>query len=276
MSPMVRLRPTALPVRRAPGEVQFGMSPTNGIVLAGLTEAESELLMSLSASAGTARDVTLAERFGVPLERVVDFIGALQGNGLLVPEVIDAAAHRLCVPGRGTVVELVREHLTSAGVGILVNPDPTDHETTDLAVLCSRDAIAPDEGVVWQRARIAHLPVVLRDGEVIIGPLIHPGVSACLRCLDLHRRDRDHAWPRILSQISTPTSDLGSSVDALPAQAHTIAALVAMLAQESLATHQVAPGVSWQISLPWPEVRTRVWTPHPHCDCLSVAPLAHT
>ncbi|USQ77138.1 hypothetical protein [Ornithinimicrobium cryptoxanthini] len=274
MSPMVRLRPSALPVRRAPGEVQFGMSPTHGIVLAGLTESESELLLSLSESAGTARDVTLAERFGVPLERVVDFIGALRSNGLLVPDTIIAGTHRLCVPGRGIVVELVREHLQSTGVDMVVDPDPTDLAAADLAVLCGRDAIAPDEGAACQRARVTHLPVVLRDGEVIIGPLIHPGVSACLRCLDLHRCDRDQAWPRILSQITTPTSDLGISVDAVPAQANTVAALVAMLARESLTTPQVATGVSWQISLPWPEVRTRVWTPHPHCDCLRPAPSA--
>ena len=272
MSPMVRLRPTALPVRRAAGEVQFGMSPAHGIVLAGLTESESELLLSLSESAGTARDVTLAERFGVPLERVVDFIDALRSNGLLVPDTITAGTYRLCVPGRGIVVELVREHLEATGVDMVVEPDPTDPGAADLAVLCGRDAIAPDEGAAWQQARIAHLPVVLRDGEVIIGPLIHPGLSACLRCLDLHRRDRDRAWPRILSQITTPTSDLGISVDAVPAHANTVAALVAMLARESLTTEQVATGVSWQISLPWPEVRTRVWTAHPHCDCLRPAP----
>lgn len=271
MSPMVRLRPTALPVRRAPGEVQFGMSPTHGIVLAGLTESESELLLSLSESAGTARDVTLSERFGVPLERVVDFIGALRDHGLLVPDTISAGTHRVCVPGRGIVVDLVRERLESGG-DMVIDPDQTDLGAADLVVLCGRDAIAPHEGAACQRARTAHLPVVLRDGEVIIGPLIHPGVSACLRCLDLHRRDRDHAWPRILSQITTPSSDLGISVDAVPAQANAVAALVAMLARESLTTQQVTTGVSWQVSLPWPEVRTRVWTPHPHCDCLRPTP----
>lgn len=80
MSPMVRLRPTAHPVRRAPDQVQFGLSPSTGIVLAGLTEAESELLLSLAQSAGTARDVSLAERFAVPLARVREFIGVLRST----------------------------------------------------------------------------------------------------------------------------------------------------------------------------------------------------
>src|SRR5690606_18001219 len=107
--------------------------------------------------------------------------------------------------------------------------------------------------------------------EVVIGPLVHPGRSACLRCLDLHRRDRDSAWPRILSQVGSPTTDLSRSVDAPGPRARTIAALVSMMAKECLATPAAALGVAWQVSLPWPEVHTRVWEPHPHCDCAALA-----
>src|SRR5690606_37592759 len=236
MSPMVRLLPTAHPVRRAPDQVQFGLSPTTGIVLAGLTEAESELLLSLSQSAGTARDVSLAERFGVPLGRVREFVGALRSHDLLVPDTVATGAHRLVVPGRGTVIDLIREHVAAAETGDLVPDEPGVHPTVDLALVCSSGATAPDEGAVWQRAGTPHLPVVLRDHEVVIGPLVHPGRSACLRCLDLHRRDRDSAWPRILSQVGSPTTDLSRSVDAPGPRARTIAALVSMMAKECLAT----------------------------------------
>jgi bacteriocin biosynthesis cyclodehydratase domain-containing protein len=269
---MVRLRPAAHPVRRAPGEVQFGLSPTSGIVLAGLTEAECKLLLSLADTAGTARDVSLAERFGVPLHRVIELVAALRRHGLLVGEAAPAPARRICVPGRGSVVDLVREYLSAADVGVVIPAEAAVAAAVDLALVCSADAVAPDEGRVWQRVGTAHLPVVLRDGEVVVGPLVHPGRSACLHCLDLHRRDRDRAWPRILSQIGTPTRDLARAVDAPTAQARTVAALVAMLAQECLATPTAVLGVSWQVSLPWPEVRTRVWEPHPHCACLARRP----
>lgn len=268
MSPMLRLRPTARPVRRAADEVQFGLSPEHGIVLAGLTDSEADLLLSLAATSGTARDSTLSRRFDVPLPRVGELVEALRGHGLLVEAPPSPAPQEVsfAVVGRGTVVDRVREEL-DAGTVARVRPagdEPT--AAADLAILCARDAIPPDLGQAWHLAGVAHLPVVLRDGEVIIGPLVLPGASVCLRCLDLHRRDRDPAWPRILTQLTSTTSELTPAVDAPPAQTAVIAGLVLMLAQESLAS-RVEPGVSWQIALPTPAVRTRLWTPHPHCNC---------
>ena len=55
----------------------------------------------------------------------------------------------------------------------------------------------------------------------IVGPLVIPGRSACLHCLDLARAERDPAWPQVLAQIigrqpSTPACDcvLATSVAA--------------------------------------------------------------
>ena len=44
--------------------------------------------------------------------------------------------------------------------------------------------------------RIPHLPVRVRDGAGLVGPLVMPGVTSCLRCADLHRSDRDAALAR--------------------------------------------------------------------------------
>lgn len=269
MSSMVRLRPTARPVRRGAGEVQFGLSPDSGIVLAGLTEPETELLLSLARTSGTGRDVSLAQRFGVPLDRVEELVTALRGHGLLMtPTDTAAERHVVTICGRGTVVDRLREELGSGGLVEFTAPDVQPGSGgTSLAVLCARDAIAPDEGRVWQRAGTPHLPVVLRDEEVVIGPLVLPGHSPCLRCLDLHRRDRDSAWPRILTQLSCPPGDLVHPVDAPPAQASVISSLVHLMALESL-TSNALTGVSWQVSLRWPNVRTRSWDLHPQCECI--------
>ena len=270
---MVRLRSTARPVRRGQGEVQFGLSPGHGIVLAGLSEPETQLLLSLAGNAGTSRDLALANRFGVRPQRVADLVAALHGHDLLEETGTIRAAHQdrsVCVPGRGNVVEQIRAHLTGAGVGAVLPRASAEKERAelDLVVLCATDAVTPDVARDWQEAGTPHLPVILRDGAVVIGPLVLPGASPCLRCLDLHRRDRDHAWPSILTQISSPTGELGRSVEAPPAQTPTIAALVAMIAVESLSDDEQARGLSWELSLPWPAVHTRAWTPHPECDCL--------
>src|SRR6202042_974828 len=46
---------------------------------------------------------------------------------------------------------------------------------------------------------VPHLAVCAREAIGMVGPLVRPGVSACLRCLDLARADRDPGWPLILA-----------------------------------------------------------------------------
>ena len=41
----------------------------------------------------------------------------------------------------------------------------------------------------------------VRDGTGLVGPLVIPGVTSCLECADLHRRDRDAAWPAVAAQL---------------------------------------------------------------------------
>ncbi|MBV8860394.1 MAG: cyclodehydratase, partial [Mycobacterium sp.] len=38
-------------------------------------------------------------------------------------------------------------------------------------------------------------------GTGLVGPLVIPGVTSCLGCADLHRRDRDAAWPAVAAQL---------------------------------------------------------------------------
>lgn len=51
-------------------------------------------------------------------------------------------------------------------------------------------------------AGIPHLPVRLRDGVGVIGPLVLPGRTACLACLDLQRSACDPCWPIVAAQLA--------------------------------------------------------------------------
>jgi hypothetical protein len=57
-------------------------------------------------------------------------------------------------------------------------------------VLCRGE---PDRETLddWVRSGLPHLVVRAVDGHVVLGPLVVPGTTACLRCVDEHRADED-------------------------------------------------------------------------------------
>jgi hypothetical protein len=55
----------------------------------------------------------------------------------------------------------------------------------------------PDELV---RDDVAHLLVRFGEGAATLGPLVVPGRTACLRCIDAHLTDTDPAWPLLVEQ----------------------------------------------------------------------------
>ena len=42
----------------------------------------------------------------------------------------------------------------------------------------------------------------LRDGVGVVGPLVYPGRTACLGCLDRTRGDLDPRWPAVAAQLA--------------------------------------------------------------------------
>ncbi len=110
-----------------------------------------------------------------------------------------------------------------------------------------------------------HLPVLLRDGIAIVGPLVIPGITACLSCLDLHRKDRDPAWPALASQLATYTERPEPSHAAVAAAAAALACMqvLAFLDGEQPTT----VGASLELDGLSSPVRRRTWQAHPECRC---------
>jgi hypothetical protein len=46
-----------------------------------------------------------------------------------------------------------------------------------------------------------HLPIMIDEDRVRIGPLVRPGRTPCVSCHDRHRADWDHAWTGLLPQL---------------------------------------------------------------------------
>src|ERR1022692_3296664 len=135
----------------------------------------------------------------------------------------------------------------------------------DLAVLVgSHD---PEIASALVRDRIPHLAASAGEAIGVVGPLVVAGQSACLRCLDLARSDRDPAWPLILAQLA------GQQPDPLACDAPLAAAVAALAAAQALAfiDRPAEAGATMngtlELVLPDWQWRRRTWPPHRECDC---------
>ena len=143
---------------------------------------------------------------------------------------------------------------------------PLDAEP-DLTVVCLDAPVEPELRDLLHRTRRAHLAVLVDVDHGEVGPLVLPGVSACLRCADLHRLDHDPAWSvlavQLIAQAATappPDPGLAARVGALAA-----AVAVAWLDDDPQAGGTVDG--SFTLRADWPTPRRRRRRPHPECGC---------
>ncbi len=141
----------------------------------------------------------------------------------------------------------------------------------DLAVLSPVGDADPEPPDALLRERVPHLVAGIRETCGVVGPLVLPGSSSCLRCRHLHRADRDPAWPRVAAQL--PGRDRSPGAGAAACDASLAAAVAAFAAGQVLAyldgASEPLPTLSGQLELAWPEWqwRRRSWPPHPRCGC---------
>jgi hypothetical protein len=138
-----------------------------------------------------------------------------------------------------------------------------DGVVPDLTIVAS-DRIECDrvlsEGLV--RADQPHLFIRVRPGGVLVGPLVLPGRTVCLRCTDLTRRDADPAWPTLLQQLCR------SRVPVTPVLASWAASVASTQALSLLGgAHPETCGATLEITAPDYRTRWRSWPLHPGCGC---------
>ncbi|GII66648.1 hypothetical protein Skr01_67330 [Sphaerisporangium krabiense] len=111
---------------------------------------------------------------------------------------------------------------------------------------------------------IPHLLVTAGEGVGSVGPLVLPGRTSCLRCLDLARRDRDPAWPMIGAGLGGfPAGEIAcasvlSTLVAAQAAAYVMGSVDGAEPDVTNSTVDVLPDWHW---------KKRSWTPHPQCRC---------
>jgi len=165
---------------------------------------------------------------------------------------------------RGSAVrELLHRAAPSLSRSPVVRPD--------LVVLASgRDDVR-------ERARrlvldgTAHLLVEVRDATGVVGPLVLPGRTPCLRCLDLTRSDLDPAWPVLAHQLPV-AGDGELGCDGPLALAVAAQAAMQVLAMADGTAVPAALGGTLELALPDWRWRRRTWPLHADCGCVAAQP----
>jgi bacteriocin biosynthesis cyclodehydratase domain-containing protein len=210
------------------------------------------------------------------------------------------------IHGAGRTGACLASFLGASGVGHVACVDPSPAEHADLApaglieadlglareegaaravgraapwCLASDDGTLPDlvvltgpalpdlaDGLV--RDRVPHLAVAAAEAIGVIGPLVRPGRSACLRCVDLRKTDADPDWPKIVAQATFARVRPQACDTVLAAMAAALACAQALaFIDRPVSLVPATVNGTLEVVLPDWQWRRRTWPAHPSCPC---------
>jgi hypothetical protein len=180
----------ALPVLLRPdGAVQVGWNPRRAVLVqppCGMTAAGlAALLRSMHSPTGIVELHRDGARRGLLDARdLTDLIRQLVDAGVVTarPRQRPGRSASIRVHGRGPLSDLLLDALRCSGARVRHS-----HANAVLAAAGADLVVLADYLVVDPRmvrdlhtARVAHLPVRVRDGAGLVGPMVIPGVTSCV------------------------------------------------------------------------------------------------
>lgn len=290
----MRLRGGASVLRRADGEVQVGAEPGRCLVLTGLSEEETELLVQLGEHSPSAVGRGPARRSRVRPARAQELVAELSGHGVVAddeaptdPDLLHWEAHgvdareraqhlsrcAVLLRGQGPVAARLARLLACAGPGAVQPFGQAGHVGVlragvepALAVTVDDYMIHPLSARAVAQSDLAHLPVVVRPLSVRVGPVLEPGQPLCATCLGLHETDADPVWPVLALQYLL--------LPAAPVERLLLEQAAALAARAVLDCLGDAPWrwrrTSVELGVDEPLGLVRRWEPHPRCLCAQV------
>ncbi|GFG63757.1 hypothetical protein MKUB_12470 [Mycobacterium kubicae] len=270
----------AMPVLLRPdGAVQVGWDPRRAVLIrppSGMTATDlAALLRAMRSPVPIAELHRHARSRGLDLQEMTDLVGQLVSAGVVRggQRRGRGRAASIRIHGRGPLSDLLVQALRCSGTKVGHSSQPhagVAHPAVDLVVLS--DYLVTDPRLVrdLHNGRVPHLPVRVRDGTGLVGPLVIPGVTSCLACADLHRSDRDAAWPAIAAQlrdavgVADRATLLATAALALSQINQVIAAVRGQLASTD---PPPALNATLEFDLATTSIVARRWTKHPLCPC---------
>ncbi|GGC66758.1 hypothetical protein IEU95_03835 [Hoyosella rhizosphaerae] len=284
----------ALPVLVRPSsQIQVGWDPDSALILdfetSIPTEALANVLRKLDGHVDVDTVVERSQRIGLAPDVIRHLLGVLYERGIVTdarPHNESAAAPSICVIGRGPLTDAIAAAVPRLGAKAHRYTTPEHMRTqnhaldtgSDLTILADLALFPPRITDALIQRRIAHLVVRTRDNRGLVGPLVVPGVTSCLRCADHFRTDNDPEWPYLASQLTS------SIPTATPTLVHATVGYALGQIELVLAARRAAGGIgpsspppetlgaTVEISAPDYSITTRHWPRHPQCHCWNIVP----
>ena len=294
------LKSGLLPVWRDRDTLQIGIDPRRAIALSGMGQA-AVLIGLLDGSRDREQVLAVAARHGVPVptsERILTLLAAggaiddfpastlrelpAQARARLAAELAtvslahgdgDGGARSLArrraalvwIDGDRRIGRAVTRILRASGVSKVRTAQPAAPIRPDLVILIGLQS--PDRPAKLVAERVPHLAVSAGEAIGVVGPMVIPGQTACMRCLDYVRSGNDPAWPLILAQLATRRPDPPACDAVLAAAVAAQAAAQALTAIDKTPASCAAVNGTLELELPGWQWRRRTWQPHPACPC---------
>ena len=262
-----------LPVLTRPdGDLQIGLTSRHRLRIADSAAARRTL-------SALARGESPTDWEGRRVLRSLD--PALRDRDTLVqPGLADAEMAALCLrhpqtaqtrssARRGTSVRVVgdlgvdpRGLLTASGLCL----GSTGARTVTL-MLCRGE---PDRAALDPMLRVRQPYLLLRavEGEVVLGPFVDPGRTACLRCVDAHLAEDDPLYPLLVSRSARL---LERSPAAEPVDTALAAMALGWAVRDLVRYAEGDPVSTWSATVRLDPDQSSFapvsWTPHPACGC---------
>jgi bacteriocin biosynthesis cyclodehydratase domain-containing protein len=277
----VVLAPYRSVLHRAGLALQIGLDPDNAVEVSDLSAGMVRLLAELRRVQPTAGLVERAYEWGVQPADATALLAELVAAGA----VVDAGQHRrvgkLCaaanvrVHGDGPIAPATVDGLAAAGVGVVyrAGAEASRRWIPDLVVLADGLVPAPEVLAALLDARTPHLAVRVRDGKGLVGPLVLPGRTSCLRCLELHRAARDECWPLLAAQLVDRPGQASAACTAATAAFGVEQAIAAIDAVLGAAGRTPPPAMEtiFELDVGRGVLSRRHVPAHPACPCRAAA-----
>ena len=263
---------------RPDGFVQIGWGPRRAVLVrtpSGLTtERLASLMRSIQSRISMDDLLDRAVEMGLAdKDQLVEVVHRLADANLVTRQARKSRGRsmRIRVHGDGPLSDVVVGALRCSGARVRhTSQRGTTSADADLVVLTDYLDVEPALVSELHQTRTPHLLVRVRDGTGLIGPMVIPGVTSCLRCADLHRIDNDSAWPAVSAQLREAVG----SADRATVLA-TAALAVNQVDRVLRATRGTAPqpgppptlDTTLEIDVSANTIVARRWARHPGCTC---------